>query len=189
MASVALRRFHYQKENFTKIVGADIVITNYLLERGSICIVEEDKIINGNTFTVGNYENAFDAVTELCIKIQTIKSEGKCDEFDQLTEKYTKYPITLEQGNRYRQISHDRVKAALGKIALAAEIYPLYKPVVEYDCFFAATNVVDVVAEWPKDIVEEQFAYKHEHDFAIKRLSELTKRFISDSTSLEKQFM
>ena len=68
----------------------------------------EDINVDGETYTlreiiVVDLEECLRSVKELVDKVQTIKSLADGDSCRELFERYTRYPITVEEGNRIRR--------------------------------------------------------------------------------------
>ncbi|MCK4517345.1 hypothetical protein KAT92_01085 [Candidatus Babeliales bacterium] len=159
MANSGLTRLVSQDEKTGEISGdharADCTILNYLVEAGGVEIVEETKIIDGKTFTVLgsrviDFEKAKEAIKELLILVQTIKSTADGVAAKNLIEKYGK----KESASGYIKIIKDNQKSVVGDIKASAAIVPDFIPVLD-----DAGEVVEVTAQWPLSFVEQQLAH------------------------------
>src|SRR5690606_33023379 len=117
------------------------------LASGGIQVIEETQVIDGMVYNVlgvdvVDLDVVFKSVEELCVKVQTIKSEGRGQEYRDLVSTYTTGPVTIEQGNRYRSIAQANMKAVAGSMNIVASVIPEYIPIV------VSSTVVDVKCEW-----------------------------------------
>lgn len=153
MTRVFLRRYFTQREGFENVSGAhaiaDVVISNWVLSRGGIQVIEETQVIDGQTYNVlgvdvVDLDVVFSAVRDLCEMVQTIKSQGLGLEYQELVAQYTTGPISISQGNRYREIAHANMKAVAGRLNISAEVVPNFVPVVDS----VSGQVIDMKCEW-----------------------------------------
>ena len=133
------RRYSTQPKDMTTIKGAharaNVTISNFLLESGAIKIIDDARtdIVDGETLhfvdvqVVDSYL-AFQKIKELVRLIQRIKSTGDGIGCKRLFEKYTQYPVTIEDAKKYRQYRVTNREKLIGKITSTAIIYPEYQP-------------------------------------------------------------
>lgn len=154
MAFAGLTRLINQKDGTPIVQGdharADYVILNYLLDHGALEIVEEQCILDGQSFGVVDVRvldltKALDVIKTLMIKVQTIKSTGDEQEVKRLFETYG----TKNRHETYAQLLKANRKKVNGDLKVKALLTPIYKP--ECDKHGA---VVDVHGVWPKDIFD-----------------------------------
>jgi len=164
MVQHIFRRYYSQGENFTEIkeahAKANVVIANYLLEAGSIRINEEVKNVDGNEYhlyevVVVDFDLAVRRIIELLNLVQKIKSTGDGNGCKQLFERYTVFPITMEQANVYRKHLHEIRQRLIGPVKMMALIFPEFIPKVENNV------VVDVEIINGGTIVEQHLKYSN----------------------------
>jgi dipeptidyl-peptidase III len=159
IANDGFRRLLTQDENATEISGdharANLTILNYLADNRGIEIIEEEKIIDGEKYTVlgckvMDMQKAKNAVKDLMILVQTIKSTGDGLAAKKLIDTYGKKIKKQE----YIKIAKDNLKAVSGDVKVTASIYPNLTPVFDEE-----NNIIDIQAGWPSGIVEQQLEY------------------------------
>lgn len=160
MAGTGLRRIIQQSENATEMSGAharaNSVIMNYLIDKGGMSIVEEKLKVNGKEHTVvGLHIDDLDLTKELIqrlmVEVQAIKSTGNGIGARDLVWTYgTKF-----RKPEYLRILKDNRKAIVGNLKAKALISPYFSLVQDAD-----GNIMQVKAEWPKDIAEQFAQYR-----------------------------
>lgn len=159
MASTGLRRLQSQPIDRREIAGAhaqaNTIIMNYLLDQGGLQIKEEQKIINGSTYTVLGFEIVnrdllLESIRQLAIQVQTIKSTADGVAFEAMLERYGRYVR-----NQNHVISlQENMKAVVGDLKVIASIYPRFKP--RYD---EHGSMCDITITMPQSFVEQQLEY------------------------------
>ena len=157
------RRLLSQGDDMTEIKGAharaNTVITNFLLEGGGIEIEDEIIVIDGESFhildiKVVNLDKVFNNVLGLLQGVQRIKSTGDTNGCKKLFEKYTSYPISIEQAKIYKNYMLANKKKLVGNIKGTSRLFPNYVPVILDDI------LVDVTIGNTMDIFEQNMHYK-----------------------------
>ena len=155
-----LNRLLYQPDNAMQMSGdharAFTTILNWITDHGGIGLVEEQKTINGKTHTVIGIKvldiaHAKNAIKELAILVQAIKSTGDGLGAKQLIDTYGK-PI---RHPKHIKIIKSNQQAVIGNLKISASLFPHFEPVVDKD-----GSIVDINAAWPKDIVEQNKEWK-----------------------------
>lgn len=158
MCRHGVRQYRSQKNNFTEIVGAheraNLVLTNYLIAAGAIKDVVEPLTLEGNSYYLTSIEvldlnKATIAIVDLLKKVQTIKSTGDGSACKELFSQFTKFPITIETGNRYRNYQIELQKALVGPILMTAQIYSRYTPVIQDD------KLVDIAIDDDENFISQ----------------------------------
>jgi len=161
MAQRGLSRLILQPEGATEVAGdharANTTIMNYLVDHGGIAFAEEEIIVNGKPYTVlgtrvVDRARAMEGVKELAILVQKINSTGDTQGVRRLIETYGK-PIRHPEHLRTVQ---ENMRACVGDVKVSGSLYPDFYPI--YDD--ATGEVVDVKAQWPKNIVEQFMKYR-----------------------------
>jgi hypothetical protein len=127
-----------------------------LLDAGGIEIVKERYEHGGKEYTVlglqlKDREKALEAIKELCVEVQRIKSTSDTQSCKKLFEQFGNYVRDLE----HLKTLHENQKAVIGDLKVSAQIFPKFEPVYKDD------KIVDVSGSWPNDIVD-QFSYYKE---------------------------
>jgi hypothetical protein len=164
MCTTYLRRISAQPKDFKGITGAHSrcngVITNTLLESGSVIMTEDVVNINNENYTVYGFkvidlELAMTTAIHLMQYVQHIKSTANGDLCDELFAKYTTTPITIEKANRIREDGVRNRELVIGGILSVTRIYPNYKPV----CDVETGQIVDVVVGKKQKFLEQNIEY------------------------------
>lgn len=161
MASRGLSRLILQQDNATEIAGdharANTTIMNYLVDHGGVVFREECITVNGKPYRVigtqvVDLEKAIEGVKELAIQVQTIHSTGDTQGVKKLIERYGK-PIRHPE---HLRIMKENMKACVGNVKVSGSLYPNFEPVKDS----ATGEIIDVMAQWPEDIVEQFMGYR-----------------------------
>lgn len=156
MAMAGISRLMRQDPNAPEVVQAHArannTITNYLLDHGGLEIIQEPLIVDGATHMVlglriTDLQQAMNAVKDLAIEVQRIKSTADRQALQQLMRSYgvcVRYPefITILKENR---------QAVIGDLKEVAEIYPRFVPVTDDE-----GTIIDIAAEWPESFLDQQ---------------------------------
>ena len=154
MALAGLSRLMHQKDGATIVQGdharADYVILNYLLDHGAVQVIEEQVTVDGKPFGVVDVcvcdgQKAIEAIKDLMVQVQTIKSTGDGQAANAL---FQTYGIKIRHDNYVKILKVNRKKVN-GDVKVKALLTPLYK--AECD---RSGSIVDIRAEWPKDIFD-----------------------------------
>lgn len=160
MAQRGLARLVLQQEDATEIAGdharANTTIMNYLVDHGGVAFVQEKIMVKNKSYTVVgtrvvDLERAREGVKELAILVQAIHSTGDTQGVRALIENYGKsirYPEHL-------RIMKENMRACVGDVKVSGSLYPDFEPI--YD---ELGEIKDVVAHWPKNIVEQFMKYR-----------------------------
>lgn len=161
MTRTSLKRLLQQNDHATEISGdharANNTITNYLIERGGIEIVEEKIVIDNNEHTVidiaiKDLEQAKQATKDLFILVQQIKSTGDGLEAKKLIETYGRPIKNLE----HLKILKANRKTIIGDLKVSANLYPHFIPL------YHKKKLIDIRAIWPKNIFEQYAWYEQQ---------------------------
>lgn len=154
MAKAGINRLMQLSDGATEVTGAhaqaNSTITNYLIEKGGVAIVEEIVTMDDKQFTVlgliiKDREKTRNLVKELMLEVQRIKSTGDTQGVQALIETYgTKMPNL----NYPRYLKECR-EHLVGKVKASVNIYPVFEPIVD-----ATGNVIDSKAMWPQDFLD-----------------------------------
>lgn len=156
MAEMYFKRLLFQKEDATEIVQAhaqaNTTITNYLLDHGGLELVEEKLGIDGKEHTVlgirvTDLEKAKQAVKDLAIEVQRIKSTGDGIALNNMMKKYG----ACVRNPEYIKIMKDNRNAVQGNLKEIVEIFPNLEPVRD-----DKGEIVDVSATWSSSFLEKQ---------------------------------
>ncbi|ARF12256.1 peptidase family M49 [Klosneuvirus KNV1] len=156
------RRLIPQGEYFTEIKGshcrANTIITNYILDGGGIKITDEVKVVDREEFhilgiEVVDFNKAFNSTVKLLQLVQEIKSTANKKKCDELFDKYTTYPITIDQAIQYRKYVMDIQTKLNGSIKSTARIYSNFQPII------LNNQLVDVIVGNEQDIFEQNLHY------------------------------
>ncbi|MCL5875682.1 MAG: dipeptidyl peptidase 3 [Candidatus Dependentiae bacterium] len=160
MMGTGLRRLQSQPINSVEISGshaqANTIIMNYILDSGAVLLVEEKlKIENDDHSVLGfkiiDLQKACDAITELAIKVQEIKSTANGVVFRKLLERFGRFVRNQE----HTKILQNNMKLVVGDLKAAAFIYPRLTPITTTD-----GTIIDIQAEWPSSFIEQAFEYR-----------------------------
>ncbi len=160
MAQRGLGRLILQQDNATEIAGdharANTTIMNFLVEQGGVKFKEVQIKYHGKTYNVVgtqvvNLNKAIESVKELAIRVQRIHSTGDTQDVRVLIDTYGK-PILHPD---HLRIMKQNMRACVGDVKVSGSLYPDFEPV--YD---QLGEIVDVVATWPRDIVEQFMGYR-----------------------------
>jgi hypothetical protein len=157
MAKTTIGRLIQQHDNAKIISGdharADYTILNFLVEKGAVEVFEEKVSNEGKEHTVIGInvidtKKALDAIKELAIIVQHIKSTGdgiKCRDL------IDKYGLHIRNPEYIKYLKENR-KAVMGDIKAQSKIYPTLTPLKDPQ----TGKVIDVRASWPKDFFEQE---------------------------------
>lgn len=154
MAKAGISRLMQLSDNATEVTGAhaqaNSTITNYLIDKGGLEMVEESLELDGKQFVVLGLKfkdraktNAL--VKELMLEVQRIKSTGDTQGVAHLIDTYG---TKLRNPNYPRYLRECR-EHLVGKVKASVNIYPVFEPIVD-----AVGHVVDCKATWPQDFLE-----------------------------------
>lgn len=152
MANTALRRIVSQNEDATEITGAhaqaNCIITNFLVEKGGVAFQQEVVDVQGQNFDVLGIEvidlpKAIDAVLELMVLTQTIKSTADGIKARWLIETYGK-PLN----RNYFKILKRNEKKIVDDLKERVVINPHFVPGLQQDGSWS------VQVSWPADIFD-----------------------------------
>ncbi|OGB97013.1 hypothetical protein A3F06_01515 [candidate division TM6 bacterium RIFCSPHIGHO2_12_FULL_36_22] len=155
MAREGLRRLVNQNEGATEIVQAhsqaDTTILNYLLDHGGLEMIEEKYMVDDKEHTVldirvNNVNQAKQAVKDLAIEVQRIKSTGDGQALEYLMKNYG----TQVRHPEYITILKENRNAVQGNLKRVADIFPRLTPIYKNDI------VCDIAADWPDSFLEQQ---------------------------------
>jgi len=144
------RRYYTQGDNFTEIkeahARANVVITNFILERGGIELLEEIKNIDGHDYhlldiNIVDFQKCFDAVVELLRLVQHIKSTGDYAMCQELFNKYTNGPVNIETARNYKKYITENREKLIGKIKATVRLYFRFQPVLNNEGQLVDANV------------------------------------------------
>jgi len=156
MAKVGLYRLLTQSDNAVEIVQAhaqaNTAILNYLLDHGSLELVEEVYPVNGIEHKVigvrlTDLNKAMQAVKDLACLVQRYKSTADGQGVERLMKKYG----TCVRHPEYIKILKDNRKAVQGDLKEVAEIFPSLMPELDEN-----GAIVDISASWPASFIEQQ---------------------------------
>lgn len=159
MTGTGLRRMLQQSDGATEIAGdharANTTIMNWMLDRGGIELVEERVTVNGADHTVVglrvcNLTKAKESMKDLMILVQRIKSTGDGLDAQNLIETYGR---PLRHPEHMTALKANR-QAIIGDLKATAVIAPHLIAVNDKN-----GSLVDVKAEWPKNIFEQFHNY------------------------------
>ncbi len=160
MAGTGLRRLQSQPIGNPEISGshaqANTIIMNYLLDSGSLALIEEKQLIGGTEHTVLGFkitdlEKACDTIKELAIIVQTIKSTADGIQFKKLLDTYGRFVRNLA----YPAILQNNMKAVVGDLKAAAYIYPRLTPMRDEQ-----GKILDIQADWPASFIEQALEHR-----------------------------
>jgi dipeptidyl-peptidase III len=160
MAQRGLSRLILQQEGATEVAGdharANTTIMNYLVDHGGIAFAQEKIMVKGKPYTVLGTQvvdraRAMEGVKELAVLVQKIHSTGDTQGVRNLIETYGK-PIRHPE---HLRIMQENMRACVGDVKVSGSLYPDFYPIVDD----ATGEIVDAVARWPKDIVEQFMKY------------------------------
>jgi len=152
MVNTALRRIVSQNEDATEITGAhaqaNCIITNFLVEKGGVQFQQEIADVEGQSFDVLGIEvvdlkKAMDAVLELMVLTQTIKSTADGIKAQWLINKYGK-PLNRD----YFKILKNNEKKIVDDLKERVVINPHFVPELQEDGSWS------VQVSWPADIFD-----------------------------------
>lgn len=152
MANTALRRIVSQNSDATEVTGAhaqaNCIITNFLIERGGIAWQLERVDVNGVSYDVLGIEiinltKAMDAVKELMVLTQTIKSTANGIKARWLIDTYGK-PLNQD----YFKILKANEKMIVDDLKERVVLNPHFVPELQENGSYK------LVASWPRDIFD-----------------------------------
>lgn len=158
-----IRRLSNLPNNFNEIEGAharaNMVITNYLLHKGGVHIVEEFRIYNQTKYAVlgckiTNMEKVIDSIKELCSMVQSIKATGDGQRCAKLFGWYTKNPITISKANYYSSALKEKRVFMSGAATVVADSFPVLEPIM------ADNKIKNIKLKWYDNILAAHFAVK-----------------------------
>jgi dipeptidyl-peptidase-3 len=159
MAQQGLRRLLSQKEGATEIVQAhaqaNTAILHYLLDHGGLELVQETYCHQNVAYRVidvvlTNKSQAINAIKDLTIEVQRIKSTADGFALDELMKRYG----SCVRNPEFIKILKTNRQAIQGNLKEVAEIFPRLIPV-----YSTEGTLSDVKAEWPVDFLSQQFEY------------------------------
>lgn len=155
MAKQGISRLVNQPEDAKELVQAhtiaDSTIMYYMLDHGSLEVVEESVELDGKTYTVldlkiNDLNEAIETVKELAIEVQRIKSTGDGVALNKMMKKYgtcVRYPHFIKILKQNRQ-------AVQGDLKRITDMFPHFDPEIKNN------KIVDISASWPTDFIEQQ---------------------------------
>lgn len=152
MANTALRRMVSQNSDATEVTGAhaqaNCIITNFLIERGGVAWLQERVDVNGVSCDVLGIEivdlvKAIDAVKELMVLTQTIKSTANGIKAQWLIDTYGK-PLNRD----YFKILKANEKMIVDDLKERVVLNPHFVPELQENGSYR------LLASWPKDIFD-----------------------------------
>jgi len=159
MTGTALRRYLQQAKNFKEVNGAharaNTCITNFMINKGGIALNSEDIIVNDEKYTlyeivVLDLNKALESIKELVGIVQTLKSTGDGTNIRKLFETYTKYPITIEEGNKIRDNLERNRNKVTGGLKTRLRLFNKFSPVVD-----DSGNVIDATYKHYDNIFDQ----------------------------------
>jgi len=156
------RRYLSQGDEMSNIKGAharaNVVLTNFLLEGKGIEIEDETKLIDGESFhildiKVVDLDKTYNNVMGLLQGVQRIKSTGDTDGCKELFEKYTNYPVTIEQAKVYRSYMLANKQKLVGNVKGISRLFPTYTAIINND------ELTDVKLGVELDVFEQNMYY------------------------------
>jgi dipeptidyl-peptidase-3 len=148
-------------EGSTKVTGAhalaDTTILYYLLDHGGITLEKDEIQIDGQHHTVlgapvVSLPKALNAIKELAIKVQAIKSTADRVGVNELFDTYGAHVRNPE----HIEILKKNREAVNGTVKMSASIFPYFNQVTNKN-----GEVVDCTARWPQSFTEQQLEQKH----------------------------
>lgn len=158
MCKTAIKKMPQQQDGVISgdHARANFTIMNYLIEKGAIKLIEEEKIHNDKTyvvlgFEVTDLEKAKNVILELANHVQYIKSTADGIACRELIEKYGINMVNME----HIKYQKENLKATIGNLKAQVDIYPYFSLIRDE----ISNEVIDAKATWPKDIFEQHMKY------------------------------
>lgn len=154
MANTGLKRIIQQSDDATEISGdharANSTIMNYLINHDVLDLREETVSEKGQSYTVLGLtlvdgSKALEVITQLMQEVQRIKSTGDGQGAQQLIDTYGR-----KLNPRHLEILKTNERIVTGDLKARVYIAPRFIPIMNDQ-----HEIVDVRAEWPKNIFEQ----------------------------------
>lgn len=158
MSNTGLKRIIQQSDDATEISGdharANCTIMNYLIAQNALALNKETINFDNKEYTVlglslVNAQKATQAITHLMQEVQRIKSTGDGQGAQALIDTYGR-PLNLE----YLKILKNNEKTVTGDLKARVYIAPHFTKITNDQ-----GDVIDVQAEWPRNIFEQFKTY------------------------------
>jgi len=126
-----------------------------MINKGGIALNSEDIIVNDEKYTlyeivVLDLNKALESIKELVGIVQTLKSTGDGTNIRKLFETYTKYPITIEEGNKIRDNLERNRNKVTGGLKTRLRLFNKFSPVVD-----DSGNVIDATYKHYDNIFDQ----------------------------------